>query len=31
VGTYEDDAMFDRLTEYMRPLNVAVIRPKIIM
>jgi glucuronokinase len=30
VGTYEDDAMFDRLTEYLRPLGVGVIRPKII-
>jgi glucuronokinase len=30
VGTYEDDAMFERLTEYMRPLGVAVIRPKIV-
>jgi glucuronokinase len=30
VGTYEDDAMFDRLTENMRPLGVGVIRPKIV-
>jgi glucuronokinase len=30
VGTYEDDAMFDRLTEYMRPLGVAVIKPRIV-
>jgi glucuronokinase len=30
VGTYEDEAMFDRLTEYMRPLNVVVIKPKIV-
>jgi glucuronokinase len=30
VGTYEDAAMFERLTEYMRPLGVSVIRPKII-
>jgi glucuronokinase len=30
VGTYEDDAMFDRLTDYMKPLGVAVIKPKII-
>jgi glucuronokinase len=30
VGTYEDQAMFDRLTDYMKPLGVAVIKPKII-
>jgi glucuronokinase len=30
VGTYEDDAMFERLTEYMRPLGVAVIKPRIV-
>src|SRR4051812_40509548 len=30
VGTYEDDVMFDRLTEHMRPLGVAVIQPKIV-
>jgi glucuronokinase len=30
VGTYEDDAMFDRLTEYLKPLGVGVIKPKII-
>ncbi len=30
VGTYEDDGMFDRLTEAMRPLGVSVIRPKIV-
>jgi glucuronokinase len=30
VGTYEDEAMFDRITEYMRPLSVAVIKPKIV-
>ena len=30
VGTYEDEAMFDRLTERMRPLGVAVIKPKIV-
>jgi glucuronokinase len=30
VGTYEDQAMFDRLTEYMRPLGVAVIKPRIV-
>lgn len=27
VGTYEDDAMFSRLAETLRPLGVAVIRP----
>jgi glucuronokinase len=31
VGTYEDDAMFARLTEYMRPLGVAVIKPQIVV
>jgi glucuronokinase len=31
VGSYEDDAMFERLTEYMRPLGVAVIKPKIVV
>jgi glucuronokinase len=31
VGTYEDDAMFDRITELMRPLGVSVIRPKIVV
>ncbi|HLH19687.1 MAG TPA: hypothetical protein VKX45_20865 [Bryobacteraceae bacterium] len=30
VGTYEDEAMFGRLTESMRPLGISVIRPKII-
>jgi glucuronokinase len=30
VGTYEDDGMFERLTEYMRPLGVTVIRPRIV-
>jgi glucuronokinase len=30
VGTYEDEAMFERLTENMRPLSVAVIKPKIV-
>jgi len=30
VGTYQDQDMFDRLTEYMRPLGVAVIKPKIV-
>jgi len=31
VGTYEDQAMFDRLTEFMRPLGVTVIKPKIVL
>jgi glucuronokinase len=30
VGTYEDQAMFDQLTEYMRPLGVTVIQPRIV-
>jgi glucuronokinase len=30
VGTYEDEGMFERLTEYMRPLGVTVIRPRIV-
>ena len=30
VGTYEDGAMFDRLTEYLKPLSVGVIKPRII-
>jgi glucuronokinase len=30
VGTYEDDDMFARLTEYMRPLGVTVIKPGIV-
>jgi glucuronokinase len=30
VGTYEDQAMFDRLTEYLKPLGVGVIKPRII-
>jgi len=30
VGTYEDDAMFERLTDYMRPLGVTVVRPSIV-
>jgi len=29
VGTYDDDEMFSRLTECMRPLGVEVIRPNI--
>jgi glucuronokinase len=30
VGTYEDEAMFERLTEAMRPLGVSVIKPRIV-
>jgi glucuronokinase len=30
VGTYEDDGMFERLTEYLKPLGIGVIKPKII-
>lgn len=30
VGTYENDSMFEKLTEYLKPLGVGVIRPKII-
>jgi len=30
VGTYEDEAMFQRLADFLKPLGVAVIRPKII-
>lgn len=30
VGTYEDDAMFQRVAEYMKPLGISVIKPKII-
>jgi len=30
VGTYQDDAMFQRLTDYMKPLGIGVIRPKIV-
>jgi len=30
VGTYGDEATFERLTEYMRPLSVAVIKPRIV-
>jgi glucuronokinase len=29
VGTYEDDAMFQRLTESMQPIGVAVIKPNV--
>ncbi len=29
VGTYEDDAMFERLTGALAPLGVAVIRPRV--
>ena len=30
VGTYEDDAMFQKLAETLEPMGVAVIRPKIL-
>ncbi len=30
VGTYTDEAMFQRLKEYMKPIGVDVIRPKIV-
>jgi glucuronokinase len=30
VGTYEDEPMFARLVEYLRPLGVEVIKPKIV-
>jgi glucuronokinase len=30
VGTYQDDAMFERLTEYMRPVGVSVVKPRIV-
>jgi len=30
VGTYEDEAMFERLADFLKPLGVGVIRPKII-
>lgn len=30
VGTYEDDAMFQRLAEAMRPIGVGVIKPNIV-
>ncbi len=30
VGTYEDEAMFERLTEGMKQVGVAVIKPKIV-
>lgn len=30
VGTYQDDAMFRRLTEYLAPLGISVIRPRIV-
>ncbi len=29
VGTYTDDAMFQRLTELMKPIGVQVVKPKI--
>ena len=31
VGTYTDDAMFARLTDYMQAIDVAVIKPKIVV
>jgi glucuronokinase len=31
VGTYTDDAMFARLTDHMKAIGVAVIRPKIVL
>jgi glucuronokinase len=31
VGTYTDDAMFARLTDYMKAIGVAVIKPKIVV
>ena len=31
VGTYTDDAMFTRLTDYMKAIGVAVIQPKIVV
>jgi len=31
VGTYEDDSMFARLAESMKPLGVDVIKPKIVV
>jgi glucuronokinase len=31
VGTYEDDKMFERLVQSMKPLGVAVIKPKIVL
>jgi glucuronokinase len=30
VGTFDDDAMFDRLTQALDPMGVAVIRPRIV-
>ncbi len=30
VGSYRDSAMFDALAEELRPLNVAVVRPKVL-
>jgi glucuronokinase len=30
VGTYEDDAMFDRICSVMEPMGIAVIRPQIL-
>jgi glucuronokinase len=31
VGTYTDDAMFARLTDYMKAIGVAVVKPKIVV
>ena len=30
VGTYQDDRMFDDLTEAMKPLGIAVLRPRVL-
>lgn len=30
VGTYDDEAMFQRLTDAMKPLGVSVVKPKIV-
>ena len=31
VGTYTDDAMFARLTDYMKAIGVAVVKPRIVV
>jgi glucuronokinase len=31
VGTYEDDKMFERLVQSMKPLGVTVVKPKIVV
>jgi glucuronokinase len=31
VGTYADEDVFARLTEYMRPLGISVIKPRIVV